>query len=360
MFLPYSQINNDTLQGDNSNMPGSLSANLGNYLAGHAMLGTHPGWIGGGGGTIKDAAPLFGMPSGAQPAGPSGPGGGGGGAIGGGGTKGGFAGAIPEEFIPRNLSNPFTQGISAVNNAASFAGQALPGAALFQAGLYDPTMNAMESSFMGSAANLGRTQLLQAFANAGNTLGGAFNQGHNMLNTGLAQGTQMLDHATNQGRLGLQDAFNRIDSQYVNNPFHTTRAKQMDDAANIFAENQMNTGMQLGINQTSAALQSALNQQMLGDQLANNMAGMGMQFGNNIVNQGANLALERLRMATQNLPSIFGFPIQAASQNQQATAGLYNLGQNAMYGDTPFAMAVHSQIPQIAPTIVQGGRGGGK
>lgn len=365
------------------------------YLGGgfhpNGLVSAYP-IIGNGYNPIKPAAGLFGMPTGEQ--GPMGNAGGmggmGGGSMFGGGPMGPMGpmgGMPPGQFIPNQLSDPFTQGISAGNNMASYASQAAPGAALFHAGMYDPTMNALESSFLGSSANLGRTQLLQAFANAGNTLNlgfnqgqnqlwGGFNQGNQLLDTGMRQGTQMLNHATNQGRLGLQDAFNRIDAQYVNSPFHTSRGRQMDDAANVFAENQMNTGAQLGIQQagqagqlgqqqSTLANQLSLQQGSQAEQLANNMAGMGMQFGNNIVNQGANLALERQRMAAQSLPFTFGFPTQVATANQQAAAGMYNLGQQAMYGDTQFPMAVHGQIPQVAPTVVQpppssGGRRGKK
>lgn len=340
--------------------------------------------LGGGGNVTKPAAGLYGMPTGQ----PQPMAGGGSQGFGGGSASpypGGFpmggGGAPPGQFIPNQLSNPFTQGMSAGNNMVGYASQAAPGAGMFQQGLYDPTMNAMESSFLGSAANLGQTSLLQGFANAANTLASGFNQGQNqlwggfgqgnqMLDTGMRQGTQLLNHATNQGRMGLQDAFNRIDAQYVNSPFHTSRGKQMDDAANEFAENQMNSGTQLGIQQagqagqlgqmqSTLANQLALQQGSQADQLANNMAGMGMQFGNNLVNQGASMGLERQKMATQNLPFLFGFPTQVAGANQQAAAGMYNLGQNAMYGDTPFAMSVHGQIPQVAPTVIQPPAGGG-
>lgn len=197
-------------------------------------------------------------------------------------------------FLPNILSNPFVGGVNAGQNLASFAGQAAPNAGVFQSQLYTPTLNAFE---LGSLAS-----------------------GHNLA-------SQTMADATFKGRLGLQDAFNRIDAQYENQPFHSTRGKQMDDAGLQFAQGMFN---------------------------------MGNQYGNQTMQTAANLGLQRQQLATQNLPTAFGMPMQLNQGAQQSAAGLYNLAQEGQYGGLNLPMAIHGSIPQIAPTVVQGSGGGKK
>lgn len=170
-----------------------------------------------------------------------------------------------ENFTPDIFRDPFVSGLNAAANIGSYAAQAVPGASQYQSSLYDPNLNAMEQSFLTAGAN-----------------------------TGLR---------------GLESAFNQINSQYENTPFHSSRAVQMDDAANVFANNMMSTA--------------------------------------------GNMGTQRQQLATQNLQQAFNTPLAANQYGQQSAAGLYNLFTNAMYGDLQFPTTMYQSYPTQATRYVQ-------
>lgn len=111
------------------------------------------------------------------------------------------------------------------------------------------------------------------------------------------------------GLRGLESAFNRAEAQYENTPFASTLHRQQTDAANQFAEQMANVASQLGI--------------------------------------------QRERIATQNLPVAFGFPLQAGQAAQQAASGLLGLAQQAMIGEMGFPLSAYSLYPVAPPAIIQ-------
>lgn len=136
-----------------------------------------------------------------------------------------------QSFTPNIFRDPFVSGINAASQSGSFAAQALPGAGAFQAGLYDPGLNAHEQSFLTAGANLGLR--------------------------------------------GLESAFNQIDSQYENTPFAASRGKQRDDAANVFANNMLQQSSQLGLQRQQLATQNlpgAFNQPLQSNQFGQQSA----------------------------------------------------------------------------------------
>jgi hypothetical protein len=175
-------------------------------------------------------------------------------------------------FMPSILRDPLVSGVNAGTQIGSFASQAVPAAGVFQSQLYNPNLNNMEQNFLGSSSDL--------------------------------------------GRMGLADAFNRIDSQYEGAPGNNARDMQYMDAGNQFAAQMMNTGMQAG--------------------------------------------LQRQQMATQNLGNAFQAPLQANQFAQESASNLNNLAQNAMYGDMQYPTSVWQSAPMITPTLVQGAASSGK
>lgn len=119
---------------------------------------------------------------------------------------------VRSAFLPDVFKQPFLDGLSAAGTTASYAGQALPGAGNFQAGLYSAGLNPMEQEFMNSSAYL--------------------------------------------GGLGLEQAFNTINDQYAMDPYHQGKNKAYYDGANQFAGQMMQTGSQLGLDRMELATQN--------------------------------------------------------------------------------------------------------
>lgn len=170
-----------------------------------------------------------------------------------------------QAFAPDIFRDPFVSGLNASANIGSFAAQAAPGAGMFQSSLYDPNLNAHETNFLTAGANLGLR--------------------------------------------GLESAFNQINSQYENTPFHAGRSRQMYDAAN--------------------------------------------QFGDQMMRQAGDMGMQRQSLATQNLPNAFNAPLQANQYGQQSSAGLYNLFDNAMYGDLKFPFQMYTSHVSQPGTYLQ-------
>lgn len=175
-----------------------------------------------------------------------------------------------QQFMPSVFSDPYLSGMSAAANIGSYASAAVPQAAAFQQGMYSPFLNPMEQAFLGSSAAL--------------------------------------------GRLGLEDAFNRIDTQYENSPMASGRTRMYSDAANQFAQQMGQLGSQMG--------------------------------------------LSRQAQAAQMLPTTFGFPLQASQFGQQSAEGLYGMMQHAMTGDLQYPMSFYSGYPLLPPTVMQSAGGG--
>ena len=172
---------------------------------------------------------------------------------------------LAEAFVPDIFRDPFVSGLNAAAQSGSFSAQALPLASAFQSSLFDPGLNAHEQSFLEAGTNLG----LRA----------------------------------------LESSFNQIDSQYENTPFHTSRGRQRDDAANVFA-----------------------------DQIAQ---------------QAGQLGIQRQQLATQQLPNAFNQPLQANQFAQQTSAGLFNLLDQTQRQDLQDAQFIFGATPIQSSTFVQ-------
>jgi hypothetical protein len=107
---------------------------------------------------------------------------------------------------------------------------------------------------------------------------------------------QYLGASAMLGGRQLADMANRIEGQFENSASHGSLAPALFDAANQY------------------------NQQL------NQMAGQ--------------MGTQRQQMAASTLPFTMGFPIQAYQAAQEGAAGLYGMGQNAMYGDLQFPLAM--------------------
>lgn len=116
------------------------------------------------------------------------------------------------------------------------------------------------------------------------------------------------------GSLGLEQAMNNIGSQYALDPGHNGQNKEYYDAANQFAAQMMQTGSQMG--------------------------------------------LDRMQMATQNLPNVFNQPLTSAAFGQQSAAGLNNAYSTARYQDTDMAYNIWANSPVAGGTYVQQPQGG--
>lgn len=280
------------------------------------------------------------------------------------GSGGSIPGSLPQgagEFLPPILTSPFVDGMSAINNQLGYASAAMPGASAFQQAMYGPYGYANLLGQLGGAGVQGANQFEQSI----------YNQGLNPLEAGLFEtgarlGTQQLNHASDLGqqqlgeaarlgRRGMADAFNRIDSQYENTPMASSRAPQYDEAANLFAQNLMGQGQQLGSNIVNAGQQFGLGSVQSALQAGLQRQGIGAQLAGNRQNIGASLAQEGIR----GLGQAFGAPYQAVAAQQQGAAGLLGLGQQGMYGGLNPALGIVGSIPVQAPTYVQGGGGGG-
>lgn len=111
------------------------------------------------------------------------------------------------------------------------------------------------------------------------------------------------------GSLGLEQALNEIGQEYALDPHNMAKNKSYYDAANQFAAQMMQTGAKLG--------------------------------------------LDRMSLATQQLPNTFNFPNQAAQYGQQSAAGYYNALEQARLGDTKFPYQLWSTYPIQGSTYVQ-------
>lgn len=287
--------------------------------------------------------------------------------FGGGGTQGpgsSVPGSLPQssgQFLPQILTSPFVDGMSALNNSLGFQTAAMPGASAFQQAFYGPYGYANLLGQLGGAGVQGANQFEQNM----------YNQGLNPLEAGLFEtgsrlGTQQLNHASNLGQLQLNeaarlgrrtmaDSFNRIDAQYENTPMASSRAPQYDEASNLFAQNLMGQGQQLGSNIVNAGQQFGLGSVQSALQAGLQRQGIGAQLAGNRQNIGGSLAQEGIR----NLGQAYGAPQSIVGAQQQGAAGLLGLGQQGMYGMLNPALAITGSIPVQAPTYVQGGGGGG-
>lgn len=71
----------------------------------------------------------------------------------------------PSQFLPGVFSQPYTSGVQAGQNIASFASQALPNISGFQQALFSPNMTPMEGMYAQAATDLGLRGLAQTQAN---------------------------------------------------------------------------------------------------------------------------------------------------------------------------------------------------
>lgn len=173
-------------------------------------------------------------------------------------------GAYADAFLPDIFEQPYTNLINNAQTMANWSSQAVPGAAAFQAGIYDPNMTAMEQAYAGAAA-------------------------------------QLSDRS-------LAATHNRLAGMFENSIGHGSLAPAFFDATN----------------QANAQLN-----QMIGQ--------MGTQ---------------RQSIAAQLTPFTFGFPIQAGQAAAQGASGLWDMGQNAMYGELNFPMAALGSNTVLAPSII--------
>lgn len=77
----------------------------------------------------------------------------------------GAAPADPTQFLPGVFSQPYTSGVQAGQNIASFGSQALPNITGFQQALFSPNMTPMEGQYAQAATDLGLRGLAQTQAN---------------------------------------------------------------------------------------------------------------------------------------------------------------------------------------------------
>lgn len=143
----------------------------------------------------------------------------------------------------------------------------------------------------------------QALPGAGNFQAGLYSPTLNPMEQQFMQASGYL------GSLGLEQAFNEIGQEYALDPHNMAKNKAYYDAANQFAAQMMQTGSKLG--------------------------------------------LDRMSLATQQLPNVFNFPNQAAQYGQQSAAGYYNALEQARLGDTKFPYQWASTYPIQGSTYVQ-------
>lgn len=157
-------------------------------------------------------------------------------------------------------------------------------------------------SGLNAAANIG-SFAAQAVPGASQFQSGLYDPNLN------AHETNFLTAGANLGLRGLESAFNQINSQYENTPFAASRGRQLYDAAN--------------------------------------------QFGDQMMQTAGDMGMKRQALATQNLPTAFGTPLQANQYGQQSAAGLYNLFDNAMYGDLNYPTSLYAGYPVQPDTFLQ-------
>lgn len=126
--------------------------------------------------------------------------------------------------------------------------------------------------------------------------------------------SNMLNSSAYLGSLGLEQVTNKISDEYALDPYNSGKNKAYYDAANQFAGQMMQTGAQMG--------------------------------------------LDRMSLATQNLSNVFTFPNQAAQYGQQSAAGLYNAYDQALYGDLKLPYNMWANYPIQGSTYVQPAAGG--
>jgi hypothetical protein len=98
-------------------------------------------------------------------------------------------------LIPNNLASNFLNLGQVANQVGSASGLAVPGAAMFQQGLYNPGFNANEQAYLQNAGNLQENQIMRTF---NNTLANRFEG-----NSGIAG--QELQLGADTSRLAGQD-----------------------------------------------------------------------------------------------------------------------------------------------------------
>jgi hypothetical protein len=76
------------------------------------------------------------------------------------------------------------------------------------------------------------------------------------------------------------------------------------------------------------------------------------QFNQQINQMIGQMGTQRQQLAGNLVPFAAGFPLQAGQAGQQAAEGLYNMGQNAMYGDLNFPSAQLGSNVYSAPSII--------
>ncbi len=82
------------------------------------------------------------------------------------------------------------------------------------------------------------------------------------------------------------------------------------------------------------------------------------QYNQQLNQMAGQMGTQRQQIAAQAMPFTFGFPIQAYQAGQGMSEGLYSLGQNAMFGDFQFPLAMLGSNPVVAPTNVVTQTGG--
>lgn len=165
-------------------------------------------------------------------------------------------------------------------------------------------------SGLEAAASTG-SHAAQALPGAGDFQAGLYSPTLNPMEQQFMQSSGYL------GSLGLEQALNEIGQEYALDPYNMAKNKSYYDAANQFAAQMMQTGAQLG--------------------------------------------LDRMSLATQNLPNVFEFPNKAAGYGQQSAAGLYNAYEQARLGDLKYPFQFWSSYPiqgsdYIQPPAPSGGK----
>lgn len=313
-------------------------------------------------------------------------------------------------FLPPIFTNPMTNQTNVSGNLQSYGMSGIPDATTFQNGMYGGNQRDMyQGAFSPNAQNFqqgawgpGAQQFQQGAFSQGvsnfqqgafsplaqNFQQGAFSPGAQMFhqnafspqamayqNSLYAPGLNAMEQnfmgsGSALGRLGLEDAFNRVDDQFESTPMASAKPKAYADAANQFALQMMNTGSQMGLQREQLANQNlAQAYGTLGhsfDTLGQSYNQLNNSYGT--LNQGygqLNNMYGLLGQGIQNIPQMFNQPLQAGQAGQQAAGNLLNMFQQGMYGDSQFPLSLFNSWPIQSPTYIQppaggGGGGGGK
>jgi hypothetical protein len=283
------------------------------------------------------------------------------------------------EFLPPIFTNPMTNQTNIAGQLQSYGAAGIPDGSLWQQGMYGGNQRDLyQGAFSPNAQNF---QQGAWGPGAQNFQQGAFSQGasnfqqgafspyaqqfqqnafspqamayqNSLYGPGLSAMEQnFLGSGSALGRLGLEDAFNRVDDQFEGTPMASAKPKAYADAANQYALNMMNTGSQMGIQREQLANQNLA--QAYGE-LGRSHDTLNQSYGT--LNQGygqLNNSYGLMGQATQNLGQMFGQPLVAGQAGQQAAGNLLNMFQQGMYGDTQFPLSLFNSWPIQSPTYIQ-------